>query len=353
MVWSVEIRDTQTGVLQMQVEASGGAWGRGDSSERQHTFPLRGDGMTRSARRDLFRKWDRTILQCWDGGPVYAGLISSTSWDPATGMLTVSHVDIRDIARRRMLFGVGSYVPSGTTVCTNLSRRGIARRLIYLGYVFPFSAAWPLPVNLPAEEAGSISRTFYHYEFQTVDQLLSDVQSESGGPDVDFQPKLSGGLLSWDALIGSPYLAGPTFELSLTGDDQPTGVTVTENGQKQATGIFTLGKGSEQDMRVGSDALPVSAGISKDFVVPHKDIDDVARLNSLATSDVAKLSAPTVQWTLNVQASVVNPATLRIGSTIRTWSQGDEWISDGWTTHRVIAFSGDFTEKITLTLEVQ
>lgn len=352
-MWTVEIRDTQTGALRLRVEASGGAWGRGDTSERQHTFMLRGDGLDRATRKDLFRKWDRTIVQCWDGAPVYAGLVSTTSWDPATGVLTVSHVDIRAIARRRMLFGVGSYAPSGTTVCTSLSRRGIARRIIYLGFVYEYSSAWPLPVNLPAEEAGSITRTYYHYEFQTIDKLLSDVQSEDGGPDVDFQPKLSGGLLSWDALIGSPYLTGPPFEFILKGDAQPSGVSVTEDGQKQATGVFALGKGSEQDMRVGSIALSVTAGISKDFVVPHKDVDDVNRLNSLAASDVTALASPTVQWTMAVDASIVNPAEVRIGSPVKTWSQGDEWIDDGWTTHRIIAFSGDFTNKITLTLEVQ
>lgn len=358
MGWSVAIHDTQSGAFLSLVEPSGGSWGRGDVTGRQHTFPLRSDGLTRTTRRDLFRKWDRVLVQRWEDEngstkPVYAGLISDTSYDRATGVLTVSHVDLRALASRRMLFGVGSYAPSGTTVCTGLSLRGIARRVIYLGFVFPYSSAWPVPVNLPAEEAGSITRTYYHYEFQTVDQILSDIEGENGGPDVEFQPKYSGGVLSWDVLIGNPYLTGPTFDTHLSGDVTPTGVTVAENGQKQATGIFTLGKGSEQDMRVGSFALAVSEGLSRDYTRTHKDVDDVTRLNDLALADLNAVKSPTVQWSMKVQASEFPPDELRPGSTVRTFTTGDEWIADGLTTHRILGFSGDFTDTITLQLEVQ
>ncbi len=352
-MWSVAVHDTQSGAFLANVDPASGSWGRGSVAEREHVFPLRGNGMSRATNRSLFQKWQRTIVQRWNGAPVYAGLISDTSYDRDTGMLSVKHTDLRTVLSKRMLFGVGSYNPAGTVVCTSLSRRGIARRLLYLGFVYPFSAAWPLPVNLPAEESGSINRTFYYYDFQTVDQLLTDLQGESSGPDVELQPKYTSGVLSWDALIGSPYLSGPSYDMHLAGDLPPVGVTVAENGQKQATGVFALGRGSEQDMRVGSDALPVSAGLSKDFAVPHKDVDDVARLNSLASADVAALSSPTVQWSMRVNTSVVSPGTLRVGSTVRTFSQGDEWIADGWTSHRVIGFDGDFSDWLTLDLEVQ
>ncbi|MET0716416.1 MAG: hypothetical protein ABWY57_16035 [Mycetocola sp.] len=359
-MWSVAIHDTQSGEFLSLVQPSGGAWGRGDVTSRQHTFPLRADGLTRSVRRDLFRPWDRVLVQRWtsaDGTvtPVYAGLIDGTpTYDRATGLLTVSHIDLRSLTARRMLFGVGSYAPTGTTVCTNLSLRGIARRVIYLGFVYEYSSAWPVPVNLPAEEAGSVSRTYYHYEFQTVDQILSDIEKENGGPDVEFQPKYSSDYtLSWDVLIGTPYLTGPTFETNLASQSTPTGVTVAENAQKSATGIFTIGKGEEQDMRVGSFALDVSEGLSRDYAVSHKDVDNQTRLNSLAQADLGAVASPTVQWTMNVQARDVSPAALRVGSTISTFSKDDEWIDDGLTMHRVLAFTGDFTDTISLQLEVQ
>lgn len=355
-MWSVAIHDTQTGnlILDYTTGVSGGSWGRGDVTQRSHTFPLRGDGLDRAARRYAFRKWDSTLVHLWDGVPVYAGLITDTTYDKASGVLTVSHADVRLITRKRMMFGIGAYNPAGQVVCAGLSLRGIVRRMVHIGMVLPYSEAWPLPINLPTEETGSVpTRTYYHYEFQTIDKILTDIEGEENGPDIEFQPVYdSNGRLSWDLLIGNPYLTGPTFEAHLTGDAQPTDVTVVENGQEQTTGVFALGKGSEQDMRVGQAALPVSAGLSKDVVVAHKDIDHGGHLFALAQGDLAATKSPTIQWTAKVRTAEVNPATLRIGSTLRTFSQDDEWIEDGWNTHRVIGFSGDYTNTISLTLEV-
>lgn len=353
--WSTAIHATQSGELLEVIKPAAGGWVRGQVSSRQHLLRLADDGLNRTRRHEVFQEWDRTLVVRDNGVPVYAGLITGLPYAKASQLLTVKHIDLRELLKRRHLFGVPFYEAAGKVDVEGLSLGGVIRRMLYLGLVHPFSEWWPVPVNLPAEEAGSISRTFFHYDFQTIDKILTDITKEDGAPDFDLQPVYDADeRLSWDALIGSPYLAGPTFDVPLDADESPaTDLAVGRDGMRMATGVFVQGKGGEQDMRVAQvvDDIP---GLSKDWELPAKKVDDLDQLASLGRGYLKPRARPTRQWSLSVQAADVPPHLLRLGSTIRTHIHDDPWLPDGAETHRVIGFSGDVSsETITLELEEQ
>ena len=80
-----------------------------------HTFvsPELGAGASVNARRssrvDLTRTWSRTIVQCWDDKPIYAGLIVGKSVDDEARTVDVATVEFRELAKYRTTFGVNGY----------------------------------------------------------------------------------------------------------------------------------------------------------------------------------------------------------------------------------------------------
>lgn len=352
--YSFAIHDVQSGVFLDFVQPAAGDWIRGAVEEKSFTFKLRGDGRTRAQRRDLFKTWERAIVVRWNDVPVYAGLITGRPYRPSSGVLVVKHIDARALLARRMLFGIGSYLPWGVFDFRGYSTRGVVRQLLYYGLIHPYSTAWPIHAEVGGAEGGSSPwAQFFHYDFQNVESMLATAETQEGGPDVDLALEYrNGNVLWWVARIGTPFLTGAGFETRLQGDSILSSVDVGESGLRQATGIFTTGRGFEQDMRVGQAALSVSSGVSRDYVVPFKDVDDVARLDSLAAGQLGSVSSPRVEWKFTGRTADFDPATVQVGSIVRVFSEEDEWIDDGWSQHRILTFAGSVGSE-DLTFEVE
>lgn len=339
--WSYEIRDTQTGAFVDFVYPSAGSWVRGSVDVREFTFKLDGDGLTRTLRRSLFKTWERAIVVRWNDVPVYAGLIVGRPYSPATRVLRVKHADARILLSKRKLFGVGSYNPSVPFDWTGYSTRGVVRQLFYYGLFHPYSAAWPISGDIEGAETGSSPwAKYWPYDMQENETILSQVEGRDDGPDTDLSIEYRSGRLYWVPRIGTPFLSGPAFECRLEGDSILTSVEVLEDALEQATGIFTVGRGSEVDMRVGSAALPPSVGVSRDYSVSFKDVDDQAALNSLASGRLAAATNPRVEWRASGHTSVIAPDMVRVGSILSIWVEDDPWLDDGWNRQRVLSFSG-------------
>lgn len=363
--WSTVIWDAQSGDHLAEVEASSGAWQRGGVTDQTHSFPLPALelGETRAQSRalahDLFGKdkpRDRVLSQCWKGVPVYHGLILDSDYSPATGMLDVFHSDVRELAAARWLFGIGG--STQTFQWAGRSWRGIASRVAKIIFTDPISPAWPLPVTIPADETGSQSFLTDGYEFRSGESLLAEIEEMPGGPDLDFHPRITGNSFGWDLRIGTPHLTGPMFEMHLQAEESPlTGLGVKTIGRDKVTGVHGIGDGSEWDMVRGGAAAPVSAGLARDTKLTVKNAT-LSVLNARSEGFLATRVVTSQQWSFNVKTTEadeggIDPSTLRLGSIIRISSSADWWIDDGWTEHRVLAFSGtlDDPHTINLTLE--
>ena len=369
MSWSFWVCDTRTGVKQLQVFPSGGSFGRTLNAAGQggsDTFPLAASKLSRAQWKDLTTPWRRTLVRCWDGVPVYAGVITGRSYDRDTKTLTVRHADIRALLAKRFPFGVNSYYANGVSgapgklVLTNLSLRAIAANVVQQGLIGPHPI-YSLPIVFPTlSEPGPYSRTYFNYNFATVPSALQELQDVDGGPDIDFAPRWSAsGTLEWEMRAGTPAtpaLTGGTFEFNLTSEECPlTHVNVDEDGSKQVNGMFTIGAGSEEDMRVagrgigdyGETIFPALDGTQS-----LKDIDDLNTLSLHSFSAINVQQNPTKQWGMSLLASGYPGLNrLTLGSTLRVYSKDDPWIDDGYASLRLIGFSGDMTENITLDVQ--
>lgn len=350
-MWSTRIHDTQTGNFLAHIEVSASPWGRGSQTLRESQVVL-DDGLSQSQWRGLLANfWDRVLVQCWNGVPVYAGLIfAAPSYDSLNKIVTIRHGDPSYLLNRRWMHGVGpstgggGYVPTGTFSVSGRSLRGALVDILHQAYRAPVSGAWPIPVDLPAATSGSFSKTWYFYQFENAADMVREIVESDNGPDIDLRPYFdAAGKLRWEQRIGNPRLSGSTIEVNLTAEHDAPSVEVGVDGIKTATGIHYPGKGSEVDMRVGSAAAPVSAGLARDTLYTDKNEDSVARLSSRAAGLLSVLRSPTEQWSFTLNAMEHSPSGIQIGSTIRTYSQGDPWIPDGWKNHRVVGFSGDLS----------
>lgn len=350
---SVEIWSTQSGTFLYEIPCTAGTWGMGGSSPFSHTVPLMETGLTRDEHRDLFRPWDNSVVHKINGVPVYAAPIAQKTYRPASRTLEVQHVDMWSIFHRRHLSGV-VFRPSDVFPMRRLSLRGIVREAVRYGALVEYSSAWPLPINLPALEAGNQDRDFFMYDMQTIAQIVDTESNAPGGPDYVLQPAIRGNRLSWDLVLGNPFLSGPTFESPVTGEGGLTDVVVTENADNQATGIIMVGRGSEEDIRYGTAANSVTAGISKDYVnTDHTDVDDKDRLNGLARAELDSMQSERVQWSFGGMFDAVDPTTVRLGSTVRALADADDpWLSPGYQEHRVIGYSGALGSQV-LGLEIE
>lgn len=365
-MWSTLFYSTRPGEKQLAVEAESGSWGRSlnMSDSGSHVFPLAATEIPRQTWYELTTPWDRTIVQCWNGVPVYAGLITGRDYNWATKKLTIKSTDIRSMFLARYPFGVNSYwsdvaetIP-GRLVLTNLSWRAIAANIVEQGLLGPTSR-YALPIVLPSRtESGPHSLTVENFNFRKVADLLDEIQSMDGGPDIEFAPRWSPttGRLEWVMRTGTPAapaMTGGKFEFNLTAAKSGlAGFSINEDAMKQVTGVFGVGEGSGADMVVGgtpgvfADDIP-----ARDEVVNYRTAKNRQEASSLAREHVAAHRRSTWEPSFSVRASEVDPTSLVLGSEIGIYDKGDPWNPDGWQRYRLTGISGGVDEQISLTVQ--
>lgn len=356
-MWSHWICDTQTGNRLQQVYPSEAPWKTSITAigDGTHTFQLRDEEtrLDRATWQNISIPWARTIATCWDDVPQYAGLLTGNGYDPFTGKLVLKSAELRVIFGSRMPFQVPEYAPTGVQAVSGKSLRGIMRQIIYWGALkSPPTSGWWLPIVLPGDESGGESRSWQHYNFETVEQLIGQIEDADGGPDLHFRPRWSSsGALEWEARIGTPMLGGPTFEYDLTAEE--TGLTafpVEADATRQLTGVFGLGAGSEADMKYGlgkNSDVPGPNIPNLDATRSFKTLADPAVLTQRSISELRAFRWPSKVTSPNPLASDVLPAMV-LGSTVRAWISGDDFLDDGWITAIVGTISGDLSERLTL-----
>lgn len=349
-MWSHWICDTISGARLLPVFPASESWRSsiGGVGSGTHAFQLR-DVETRLPRatwRDISTTWQRTLVSCWDEVPQYAGLIKARRYDVPSGVLTISTVELRAIFDRRMPFRLYEYAPLGYSEVVGKSLRGVVRQIVEWGaHNTPVGSNWWLPVVLPPDEAGSESRRWQHYRFESIEKLLRQIETADGGPQIHFRPRWSStGTLEWELRIGTPTLSGPAFEWDATASESGlSGLAVTDDGANQSTGIWALGAGSEADRLIGYG--PSAGAPNMDFTRPFTSITDLAQLNQLAQGVVAATLGPSTVIDIGVTAPQVLPGMIP-GSVLSVRVMGDEFLNDGTLSGRVVGMSGNLSETI-------
>ncbi|GAA4774682.1 hypothetical protein [Microbacterium gilvum] len=351
-MWRFYVHDTISGARLVEVFPSAGSWARRltGQGQGQHTFVLTDSetGFSRATWRDLLRDNARTLLVCWEETPVYAGMILSSAYDRSTRTVTVSHTEIRHIFKQRLTFGVNQYVNGDLTI-TNKNANGVVRAI--LQRATQWSSEWALPLDLPENESGTLSRSWKKHQVLTIEDLLGSVEEE--GYEIEFRPALTSGVLRWSVRVGRP-ISGGFRDFNLTAPECPiTDLKMTSDGSKRLTGVFVSGNGTGPDMVTNwagsttGNTIPI-----RDAYESSKDTRNATRLGEIAAAFLDLWDLPIEQYSFKIQLGDETPNAFFPGERVYLESQGDPWMNDGRTTLRVIALSGDMSLAITPEVQI-
>lgn len=351
-MWSVTAFATRSGTSPERLDPASCRWTRRltGAGSGEIAFNLRDrDALPRDTMRMLLRPTGRTLAVMWGSHVAFAGLVKSTSYDRDSGSVSAELMEIRELFEKRMTGGVNQYGAPWNFSYTNRSAAGAVRAI--LARSMSPSTEWELPLDLPGDGSGSLSRQVDFFETVTISDLLKEVEDQAG-VTVDFRPYVAGGLLRWEVrVVGTSTTYGTTdLPVSVEGS-QVTGLTVVDDGAKQVTGVLALGNGTGEDMLTayaptggsGATEIPV-----RDEKRSSKDLKTTAQLQRFANAEYAKWSQARESWAFRVQVDDdTTPDLVQVGRLLRMDVRGDEWLPDGVRRRRVIALSGDLTQTVT------
>lgn len=354
-MWVYDIVNRQ-GVQLARVRPSSGSWttrmnGYGQGS---HTF-LPADtsqGLTAAEWREFTRPGgDRVLvvsrMKAGIDAPlaVYAGLIDDQEFDYDSGRLTVQHKELRWILQDRFALQVPTFNRASVYTIAGKSLRGAARAVIAKGLISTLGDNWHFPVVLPADQSGTVEKSWPVNKFVSLEDMLAEVCKMDGGPDIAFDPVwTSGGRLEWWARIGSPRISAGVFEWSASAADTPVrGLREQLDSSRQKSGVFAPGDGSGEDRPVGTAGGIAGSGMpDRDAVVSFSQVEKETELNSLALANLKAHREPTLRTTFSLHAPDTDLGDqFRLGSQTRIWVEGSVFLSDGWREGYVVALSGD------------
>lgn len=348
------IFDSITGQKLNPVEPSEGSWSAklDGSGSNQFTVPVLSMDMPRAARRDLLRPNARLVAHIDEYDTVIAaGMLLRTPYSRTKAAVTCHWVDIRDLFRQRMGFGVGSWNATGTLQVSNRSYSGAARAIVSRQLRDFTQPTWMLPIDLPADGSGTFSRKWDYYQFSTMDDCLRELEKE--GVEIYFDPYLDNGNLRFATRVGTP-ITGGSFDLPVSAtDSRVTDLDADEDGSKQLTGVLYAGNGTDADtVTAWAGGGPFTIPI-RDAYRSAKGVKSLAQLQRMADADLAEHKDPIEQWSIDVRVDApIRAAHVKPGRLLRMDVRDDPWLSDGVKTQRVVSVSGDLVSQ-TYQLEVQ
>jgi hypothetical protein len=339
--------DAITGAIVDEVPVSAFTWNRllsarGDGSA---TIPLDGS-YSKAALRDLLLHWGRILRLDRDGVTVYGGYITGRPYQRGASSIGVTLADIWTLFGRR---GAWDHTASNVerwkeTVTGSLAHQ--AAKAVLRGRTGPALPSMGMPVTLPGFGGTAVTRTYYGYNLETVEDVLSDLMAE--GLDIYFEPRnVTNGDFDWIMRAGPAWSSGVQREFHVTSDDAVTGFSESSDALRVTNNARYVGEGSEVDMLVRSDRNVASPYPLLDRVTDKKNISNVDQLSALADQDLITFEHPTFQWDFKVTADTP----IDVGDTVRLWFDGDPWIADGYHDRRVVKISGDLSEQKTVSVQ--
>lgn len=303
-------------------------------------------------------------------GPVVvqAGPTFTHSYDENTRTLSVSGTGIAGLFDRRVLRGSGPYKSIVDTredvTISNRTLRGIAREIVATNLA---QTGYGLPIDLPAPETGTNTRTYHGYDLAMVWSRLHELSQVIDGPELDFAPYLVPGenRLRWQMLTGNPLLGDQQTPNVWDYGGALSAIDVDVNGSASpATRVWVKGTGTERTMLTGfaEDPSLVALGFPPTDYVDgdHTSATEVATLRSYAVADLAAFRTPTETWTCSVRIDGATGAGVAVSPALGSWALGDAptfgvsghpWIPDGQYRRRILAFSSKDEASVNLDLQ--
>lgn len=350
MTWRAYSVDTITGAGKTILpDPASFSWQRALSSgaSGQCTFSLDSMGLTVAEMKTLTAEWARTIVLEHDGDVVYAGIVRGRRYSGRS--LTLSLVDLWGLWARRGAWDHGAPLVHVWDVTYSSASLGLlAKRAVQRGMSGSPPIERVLPITLPADVSGSLSRTYYGYHLEYVSDVLEDLMDE--GLDIDFRPRWVGGLFDWHMRI-DPAQTQREWHVNAP-DGGVTDFTEATDGGRMSNNSYMVGEGSDSVMLYRSDRNVDSTLPLLDRVESRKNVSNTDQLAALVDRSLLQYEEATSDWSFEVLASGdPKVGELRLGDPVTLWFDGDPWIPDGKYERRIVRLSGGLGERVTVTCQ--
>lgn len=300
MAFIYQVHETETGEYIGPIELIDVTWERKLNEIEMYsaTYVVPSDTPEGSVETWL-RDWRRCIVAVWEDPnqpllrqAVWAGIIQDKDYVPATGRYTLDMVGYRGVFTRRNTLGVDGYeggkpAPAGIWSYSNKSGPSAIGELIVRGTSGPDGGGneghYALPLDYPARNGtGAFSATHADYNFPSIEEELTRVQGEPGGPDVDFWPFLTeANDLRIRVYAANPYRYWEDVDVVMGAAS--SGLIVEKYsvlGSAKLRRIYATGDGSERAMPVRSWGGWTEDAPALDGVISYpgvKTLDDLGR----------------------------------------------------------------------------
>ena len=299
--------------------------------------------------RSLCEPVNRTLVIENNGAVIYAGIIWGWNFDNDSMTLSVDHSELFSILSRRWLFtsNLDSLQTQKLTMASK-SLWDLARGVVEAG---TSGGNFALPIFYQGTTGGTESREWYGYEMPIVASELEAIMNTEGGPDVVLDPRWStdGSKLEWLMWDGTD--PGGLLEFNLhSGRSELTGISIRHEAGDVINTLVGTGEGTERRILTALATTSANVPLVGDASFPKEKNQAVLQKRTNAHLNLVK--QPTEQWSAKTRVNATQSLNLyKLGRRLRIYSRGNPIIPDGYTTLRVIQYSGGLGETINLELQ--
>ena len=353
-MWEVWIHNTRSGSPERQIPVSAAKWNRrlGSLGSATHSFATRGSGLPKSLISELTRGNKYTIVQRWGNHVAYAGVIRDDGAPDNSPVLPLRSKELRAaLFGARLPHGVNEYVKSGVALSVaNRSWAAALRAVLNAGTKGGAVPGWELPIDLPADSAGSFTAAWLFEEGLFIENMIGQIEDD--GAETDLAPYLTNtGYLRYTARAAETIVTGSPLLLPA----RAPGSIVTlldphRDVDVQRTGVLAFGNGTGED-RLWAFAPQTGDGIRdmpvQDVQVTFPDITDQTRLQAAADAEFRRRNYPIEQWGIQLHVGGYGPSIADVGRILDVHVFGSERLADGVHPLRVIGLTGDLSMSVT------
>lgn len=349
MAYKVCLVDTGSWMKITDIKPLSGSWARALNGGRSGSMTLKAgdDGSLGPVIRSTTWPLETLVVVESASRIEFAGFVTTTKYSWKSKQVTLSLNDIWWIfAKRFLLDNRENTLTQSQLDFNNVDSRMIAKRAIEFGTNGGSEPEYNLPIVLPADSSGTIDRTVYGYDMETIQDLLDDAMDGDDGVDLDFRPRwASDGSLEW--VMETNANKTKFLEWDLDADDHNvTDFDFTIEGQGIGNIVYGLGEGSEVDMKVHAAKTPDSVYLALERSVSFKDIKNTEALRRRTNGEMRPTNGAIRQISMTISGDDrPNVSDLHLGSTVKWRADNDPWLLAGWSGEwELLEYSGSMTD---------
>ena len=261
---------------------------------------------------ELLRCW-RVILAVQRGDQVmHAGPLTSYGGDAESRRLSLDCGGCLTLLSKRLVLPRGlkdAWRDDAILVDEQHPASGMALTLtgsypdIIRGLVAETLEWGPLPISLPAAEGGSYTRTYYAWDLATVADRINDITGLENGPEIRFDPRITGnGSLTFD-LVADPEPAHHRWNAMVPGSRVILSKLDGDGADMTCQAWAVGGKDDDRTLMCRrTTTIPTDVGCmflqSKD--TEHTAVSELRTLQEHALADLARGAWPVETYTVKI-----------------------------------------------------